>query len=49
MKSPLWTKTEYIKNRVEYWRMQGLPKRHAVDLAEDDWQRYCEKYGFDAE
>lgn len=46
--SPIWTKSDYIKNRTEFWRdHHGMNKKFATDLAKDDWKNYCKKYGYD--
>lgn len=46
--SSQWLKIDYVKDRTEYWKQQGLPKYLAVDCAKEDWKRYCEKYGYDS-
>ena len=51
MKSPLWTKTAYIKSRIEYHMEENkgikMPHRLAKECAEEDWERYCEKYEYE--
>lgn len=41
-----WTKKDYILDRTKYWMetSKGMTKKLAKDCAEEDWERYCEKY-----
>lgn len=41
-----WTKIEYIKSRILYYREEHkLSLKFAKECAEEDWERYLEKYG----
>lgn len=43
------TKEEYIKERTKYYREEykgvRMPLRMARECAEEDYEKYCEKYG----
>lgn len=40
-----WNKKEYLESRTKYYREEhGLSLRLARECAEEDWERYLEKY-----
>jgi hypothetical protein len=40
-----WNKKEYLESRTKYYREEhGLSLRFAKECAEEDWERYLEKY-----
>ena len=42
-----WNKKEYLESRTQYYKNEHrLSLRFAKQCAEEDWERYLEKYNY---